>query len=73
MNVCFKSEKKEHSTTTPLAFVFPSLNTFGNASYKRTTLRNACTAQKKEDTSYFMKIIILFLVSFWVGNSKEGL
>lgn len=66
-------KKKQHSTTTPLAFIFPSLNAFGKASYKLITLRNACTAQKKEDTLYFMKLIILFLVSFCVGDNKEGL
>lgn len=58
MNVYFKPEKKQHSATTPLAFILLSLKAFGKASYKGVTLRNACNAQKREDTSYFMQLII---------------
>lgn len=73
MNVYFKPEKKQHSATTPLAFILPSLKAFGKASYKGVTLRNACNAQKREDTSYFMQLIIFFLVSCLAGVSKEGI
>lgn len=60
MNVYFKPEKKQHSATTPSAFILPSLKAFGKASYKGVTLGNACNAQKREDTSYFMQLIIFF-------------
>lgn len=74
-NIHFKSEKKEqHSTTALLAFIFPSLNAFGKTFYKIiNTQQYSYYSEKKVDISYFMKLIILFLASFWVGDSKEGL
>lgn len=67
-------KKEQHSTITPLAFIFPSLNAFGKASYKIINIRQCSyCSEKKVDISYFMKLIILFLASFWVGDSKEGL
>lgn len=60
MDVYFKPGKKLHSATAPLAFILPSLKALGKASCKGVTLRNSCNAQEREDTSYFMQLIIFF-------------
>lgn len=61
-------KKKQRSATTPLAFILPSLKAFGKASYRGVTLRNPCNAQKREDTSYFMQLIIFS----WFHSLQES-
>lgn len=56
-----KKKKKQDSTTTPLAFIFPSLNAFGKASYKRITLK--CSEKGRHfifhEVNYFVPGFIL--------------